>query len=51
MTAVVCKELLARGKKSFVRRKVEDAGARAMDDPLCARKLRECAADLGLSLR
>lgn len=51
MTRVVCEELLARGKKSFVRRRVEEAGARAMDDPSQARRLRQCADNLGVSLR
>lgn len=51
MTGVVCQELLARGKKSFVRRKVDEAGLRVTDDPACARALRECADGLGVSLR
>lgn len=51
MTGVVCEELLTRGKKSFVRRRVEDAGVRAMDDPKQARRLRQCAENLGISLR
>lgn len=51
MTKVVCEELVARGKKSFVRRRVEEAGARAMDDPSQARRLRQCADNLGISLR
>lgn len=51
MTRVVCEELLSRGKKSFVRQRVEAAGPRAMDDPSSARALRECATSLGVSLR
>ena len=51
MTRVVCEELLARGKKTFVRGRLEGAGSRALDDPSCARRLRECALNLGVSLR
>lgn len=51
MTAVVCNELVARGKKSFLRRRVEEGGTRALDDASYARQIRECAANLGVSLR
>lgn len=51
MTKVVCEELNTRGKKSFLRRRLEEAGARAMDDPSQARRLRQCAENLGVSLR
>lgn len=51
MTRVVCRELLVRGKKNFLRRKLEEGGRQAVDDPTRARRLRQCAADLGVSLR
>lgn len=51
MTRVVCEELLARGKKTFLRRKLEEGGTRALDDPALSRRLRHCAANLGVSLR
>lgn len=51
MTAVVCDELLARGKKAYLRRLVQEEGRDARDDPIAARELRECSDRLGISLR
>lgn len=51
MTRVVCEELLVRGKKAFLRRKLEEKRGRAMDDPGYCKRVRECAVGLGISLR
>lgn len=51
MAAVVCGELLARGGKAFLRRKLEGVDGRGLDDALNSKRLRECAESLGLRLR
>ncbi|CAM9682208.1 unnamed protein product [Choristocarpus tenellus] len=51
MTPIVCEEVVYRGKKTFLRRMVEDRGDKAWDDPAHARVLRECAMGLSISLR